>query len=122
MQTNPINFTGLSYAQAFEVSQPSRLVFVSGQVPETADGKIPATFREQCRLAWTNVERQLRDAGMTLNNLVKVTVFLSDRRYREENASVRREVLGNHSPAITIIITGIYDEQWMLEIEGIAAN
>jgi hypothetical protein len=29
-------------------------------------------------------------------------------------------VLGDHRPAVTIIITGIYSEEWLLEIEGIA--
>jgi enamine deaminase RidA (YjgF/YER057c/UK114 family) len=56
------------------------------------------------------------------SNLVKVTVFLSDRCYREENYKIRKEILGEHSPALTIIITGIYDERWLLEIEAIAAD
>lgn len=35
---------------------------------------------------------------------------------------MRAEVLGTHIlPAMTIIITGIYDEVWLLEIEAIAA-
>jgi hypothetical protein len=34
---------------------------------------------------------------------------------------VRQEVLGTHRPALTVIITGIYDERWLLEIEAIAA-
>lgn len=46
---------------------------------------------------------------------------LSDRQYRAANAAVRKEVLGAHTPALTIIITGIYDEEWLLEIEAIAA-
>jgi len=70
---------------------------------------------------WINVEAQLKAAGMTLDNLVKVTTFLSDRRYRRENYEVRMEVLGERSPALTVIITGIYDEAWLLEIEAIAA-
>ena len=41
--------------------------------------------------------------------------------YRAANAAVRKEVLGAHAPALTIIITGIYDEEWLLEIEAIAA-
>jgi 2-iminobutanoate/2-iminopropanoate deaminase len=53
--------------------------------------------------------------------LTKVTIFLSDRRYREANARIRHEILGDHSPALTIIITGIYDETWLLEIEAVAA-
>jgi enamine deaminase RidA (YjgF/YER057c/UK114 family) len=59
---------------------------------------------------------------MALSDLVKVTVFLSDRQYRAANAAVRKEVLGTHTPALTIIITGIYDEEWLLEIEAIAAG
>jgi enamine deaminase RidA (YjgF/YER057c/UK114 family) len=96
--------------------------FLSGQVPETKDGIVPATFDDQCRLAWKNVEIQLTDAGMSLENLVKITVFLSHREYREANARIRKEILGEISPALTIIITGIYEEKWLLEIEAIAAR
>lgn len=116
-----INPTGVSYSQALEVSNISRLVFISGQVPETADGQVPSDFRSQCLLAWKNIEVQLKAAEMALTHLVKVTVFLSDRCYREETYKIRKEILGEHSPALTIIITGIYDESWLLEIEGIAA-
>lgn len=122
MKYRTINPTGISYSQAFEVKGASRFVFVSGQVPETESGQVPTNFRDQCRLAWANVEAQLKEADMTLENLVKVTVFLSDRRYRQENYEVRREILGDLSPALTIIITGIYDENWLLEIEAIAAD
>ena len=52
---------------------------------------------------------------------MKVTIYLSDRRYREANSRIRAEVLGDHPCALTIIITGIYSEEWLLEIEGIAA-
>ncbi len=30
--------------------------------------------------------------------------------------------LGTHSPALTVIITGIFDEKWLLEIEAVAAE
>jgi enamine deaminase RidA (YjgF/YER057c/UK114 family) len=48
-------------------------------------------------------------------------MFLSDRRYRAENARVRNELLGERKPALTVIICGIYDEAWLLEIEAVAA-
>jgi 2-iminobutanoate/2-iminopropanoate deaminase len=54
-------------------------------------------------------------------NLVKVTTFLSSREYAIANREVRNEVLGTHSPALTVIITGIFDEKWLLEIEAVAA-
>lgn len=122
MRSKPIDSSGLSYAQAFLIEQPTRLLFVSGQVPADAAGKVPQGFAEQCRLVWRNIEAQLTAAGMKLTDLVKVTVFLSDRQYRAANAAVRKEVLGAHAPALTIIITGIYDEEWLLEIEAIAAT
>ena len=81
---------------------------------------VPATFREQCLLAWQNVEAQLRQADMTFDNLVKVTTFLADRRFGAENGQLRREVLGDRSPALTVIVAGIFDEAWLLEIEAIA--
>jgi 2-iminobutanoate/2-iminopropanoate deaminase len=31
-------------------------------------------------------------------------------------------MLGSHSPALTVIIAGIFDEQWLLEIEAVAAD
>jgi enamine deaminase RidA (YjgF/YER057c/UK114 family) len=110
-----------SYAQAVEIRGHECLLFVSGQIPETADGEVPRDFDAQCRLVWRNVEAQLRAAGMTLDHLVKVTTYLSDRRYRDANGAIRREVLGARTPALTVVIAGIYDEAWLLEIEAIAA-
>jgi enamine deaminase RidA (YjgF/YER057c/UK114 family) len=121
MPSKAINASGRSYAQACLVEAPARLLFVSGQIPVDEKQRAPDKFEDQCRLAWRNVEAQLKAAGMALTDLVKVTVFLSDRQYREANAAVRAEVLGPHTPALTIIITGIYDEAWLLEIEAVAA-
>lgn len=108
------------YAQAVEVKGGSRRLYVSGQIPVSRDGSVPATFKEQARLAWRNVEAQLVAADMTLDHLVKVTIFLSDRRYASEAREVRQEILADRAPALTVIITGIFDEAWLLEIEAIA--
>ncbi len=110
-----------SYAQGALLTGADRILYISGQVPETPDGTVPDNFDAQCRLAWHNVLTVLEGADLTERNLVKVTIFLADRRYREANARIRHEVLGDHHPALTIIITGIYEESWLLEIEAIAA-
>lgn len=121
MIRRPINPTDASYAQAVEVSGFSRLVFVSGQVPADAQDRVPEGFRDQARLVWKNVEAQLAEAGLGLTDIVKVTIFLADRKHRDESREVRHEVLGGHCPALTVIVCGIYDEAWLLEIEAIAA-
>lgn len=109
------------YSQAIEITDASRVLFISGQIPVSADGTTPETFLEQARVAWANVEAQLKAADMSLANIVKHTTFLADRKYREENRQVRREVFGDLRPALTVVITGIFDEAWLLEIEAIAA-
>jgi enamine deaminase RidA (YjgF/YER057c/UK114 family) len=110
------------YSQAVAVSGAERLLFISGQIPETTAGAVPGDFSEQARLVWRNVFAQLGAAGMTVANLVKVTIFLSSREYAAHNRDIRREVLGTHRPALTVIITGIFDEKWLLEIEAVAAE
>jgi 2-iminobutanoate/2-iminopropanoate deaminase len=108
------------YTQALECTGGTRRLYISGQVPVAVDGTCPTAFGVQARLVWHNVEAQLSAAGMTVDHLVKVTIFLSDRKYAAENRAVRQSVLGTCSPAMTVIITGIFDEAWLLEIEAIA--
>ncbi len=108
------------YAQAVEVRDVQRTLYVSGQIPESASGGVPLDFISQARLAWGNVRAQLAAAEMSVGNVVKVTIFLSSRDYAMQNREVRQEVLGSHAPALTVIIAGIFDERWLLEIEAVA--
>ena len=110
------------YAQAVRLTDFDELVFVSGQIPVDASGTAPEEFADQCRLVWRNVEAQLRAAGMGLADIVKVTTFLADRDHAQENSAIRQEVLAGLTPALTIIIAGIYDPVWLLEVEVVAAR
>jgi 2-iminobutanoate/2-iminopropanoate deaminase len=108
------------YAQGIEISNGNRTLYISGQIPVETDGARPTEFKGQARLAWRNVERQLAAAGMSLDNLVKVTVFLSGYEYRDENAEIRFEVMGERMVALSTVIVGPYDPDWLIEIEAIA--
>ena len=117
--TAPVPTTG--YSQALEVRGHDRMLFVSGQTPVDIDGAVPKGFEAQCRLAWSNVEAQLAAAGMSLDNVVMHRTYLADRRYALANRAVRNEVLGGRETALTVVIAGIFDEAWLVEIEAIAA-
>lgn len=110
-----------SYPQAAEVAGATRWLYLSGQIPVAPDGSLAVDFTGQCRQVWANVETQLHAAGMTLDNLVKVTTFLASRDHALENRQVRLEVLAGRQPALTVIVTGIFDESWLVEIEAVAA-
>ena len=114
----PESFGG--YPQALECSETSRRLYISGQVPVAKDGVVPESFEAQADLAWANVLAQLRAAGMEIENLVKATIFLSDRKYALPNRRARQKALGEHCPAPSVVIAGIFDEAWLLEIEAIA--
>lgn len=110
------------YAEAMEVADVKRWLFLSGQTPMRPDGSVPEDFRDQARQVWANIQAQLRVANMTLDNLVKVTVFLSDRRYGPIHRAIREEILGERVLGLTVIIVGQLDERWLLEVEVIAAD
>jgi enamine deaminase RidA (YjgF/YER057c/UK114 family) len=118
----PVVPEGGGYRHSYEVTAPARLVHVSGQIPLAPDGSLPEGFAAQCRQVWANLAAALAHHGMQLSDVVKVNTFLSERTYREENSAIRREMLGDHAPALTVVITGIYDEAWLLEIEAVAAR
>jgi 2-iminobutanoate/2-iminopropanoate deaminase len=109
-----------AYTQAIEVSGATRTLYVSGQVGLRVDGTIPDDIVEQSRLTWQNLEAQLRAAGMTLDNLVKVTTILPNQGDVAAAREGRIKVLGNRKPASTLIVAGLANPAWKIEVEAIA--
>ncbi|ALN78892.1 RidA family protein [Lysobacter antibioticus] len=108
-------------AQTHLITAATRLLFVSGQIPVDAQGEAPRDFSAQCALAWANIETQLRAADMDLRHLAKLTVFLARARDRKREHEIRHRLLaGRADPAVSVVVTGIYDEAWRIEIEAIA--
>ncbi len=110
------------YSQAIVVSENQRTLYISGQIPVRPDGTVAHSFTEQAEQTWANIEAQLNAADMGLENIVRHTTYLSDRKYCAENSEVRRKVLEEFQPALTVIIAGIFDETWLLEIEAVAVK
>lgn len=110
------------YSMGLELKQHRRLLFISGQVPETPDGTVPDGFEAQCEQAWRNVREVLAAAGLGVEHLVKVTTFLTDRSQVVTNRAIRRAMLGEHQPALTVVVVETVDSKWLLEIEAIAAE
>ena len=110
-----------NYSLGLELPAGSRLLFVSGQIPEALDGAVPPDFEDQCNLVWDHIRSILRSAEMSAASIVKITTFLTRREDAEDNSRIRRERLGAHSPALTVVIVQTLDPRWLLEIEALAA-
>ena len=96
------SMTGGPYSPALAVGE---LVFVAGQGPISPDtGEIIGeSFEEQLNLTFDNISRALLAAGCTLNDCVKVNVYLSDMsRYAKLN-EIYRTKFNEPLPARTTI-------------------
>lgn len=108
------------YSQAVEVTDANRILVISGQVGVEADGTTPVGIEEQARLVWRNLAAQLAAAGMTFDNLVKVTTIIPDAADIPASRAARAEALGDRRPASTLIVGGLANPAWKIEIEGTA--
>ena len=118
----------IGYSHGFEV-KGGRLLFLSGEVAFDKQGSIigrgdiVAQFRQVCE----NLKTIVEDRGGTLQDVVKLTIFILDREdYKAKGKAigqVYRDYFGRHYPAMSLIeVKGLYHEPEgvMIEIEGIA--
>jgi 2-iminobutanoate/2-iminopropanoate deaminase len=99
------------------------LLFVSGQAGAGDDGRIvPGGFRAQGEQAFANLRRALEAGGSSLDQVIKVTIFVTDMSHFQEVVELRRRFFSAPYPADTIAeIKALYDPAAMIEIEAIAA-
>ncbi|MBV9836278.1 MAG: RidA family protein [Alphaproteobacteria bacterium] len=109
------------YVHAVEVSGVQRFLFVSGTMGLDADGRAPAGLDEQLMLIWNNLRRILAEAGMTVDNIVRLTSYLRDAAYAEANQNARVRALGGRAIPTTAIVVQTLTPDWLVEIEVIAA-
>jgi enamine deaminase RidA (YjgF/YER057c/UK114 family) len=115
----------VGYADA--VAARGRVVFVAGQI-----GWDPATrafasddFASQTRQALSNVSAALRAAGAEPRHLVRLTWFVTSKaEYRAARRELRgayRDVIGDHYPAMSlVVVTALLEDRAKVEIEATA--
>lgn len=123
---NPISTTKAPaaigpYSQAIEAGG---MVFVSGQLPinpetgEFAEGGV----KELTRQSLTNMQNILAEVGLTLDNVVKTTVFLADMSDFADMNEVYAEFFSAPYPARSAVAVKTLPKGALVEIECIAAK
>lgn len=115
-------FASPFYTQVVETAAGARLLTVSGQVGLDPDGTLADGFEAQTRLAFQNLDKQLAAGGMSLKDVVKMTVILTEHANVAAFREIRNGILGELRPASTMIIAGLADPRWLVEIEAVAAQ
>lgn len=111
------------YSQAVEVAAGSRLVFVSGQVGARADGTLPESEEAEHKQAWDNVLAILASEGLGPRDIVDVTAYVTGRASLPIYRQVRDRMLEGAEPSSTLlVISGLADPKWHVEIQVVAAG
>jgi 2-iminobutanoate/2-iminopropanoate deaminase len=113
--------TGQDYAHALELRDARRLLLVSGTMGLDSSGVAGESLTDQLELIWSNLRAILASAEMTTDDVVRVTSYLRDGAYVEENARARVAALGGRTVPTTAIVVQMLEPDWLVEVEVIAA-
>ncbi len=101
-----------------------QLLYISGQVARDTDGNVVGTgdMRTQARQVFQNLRQVLQAAGGDLNDLMKITTYITKIEDFPALAEVRSEVFQGELPASTLIVVkSLFHPDFLIEVEGIAA-
>ena len=102
------------------------LVFVSGQVARNAQGELVGLgdIKAQTRQTLENVKSVLETAGATMDDVVKVTVFVTNvAEHFSQIHEVRAEFLAKDYPARTLVeVRSLANKDLLIEIEAVAVT
>ena len=113
----------LRYWHGAEVAPNSRFVYTAGQVGRRPDGTIPDDFTEQAENCYRNIERILADGGMGFDDIVKITIFVTERENVHRWRAVRDRLLGDIRPCSTfLVVASLSEPEYQIEIEAVAAK
>ncbi len=110
------------YSQAI-LTDPGKLLFIAGQTASDKDGNVVGVgdIEAQAKQVFEKIKTIVEEAGGTLADIVKTTVYITDAEYREGQRKVRNQYIKDDPPTSTLIIVkGLAREEFLIEIESIA--
>ena len=109
------------YSQAIQVGN---LVYTSGQIPiDPATGNfVEGGIKEQTRQSLTNVKAILEEAGLSMADVVKTTVFMADMNDFADMNSVYAEFFAEPYPARSAVAVKTLPKGALVEIEVVTAE
>jgi len=111
------------YSHGAEAGPNARWLHISGQVGTNTDGSLAEGFEAQCHRVWQNTLAILEEAGMGVQDIVKVNTLLMTRDDLAQMREIRDSYLGDHPAASTLfIVAGLAHPDWAIEMETIAAK
>jgi len=114
-----------AYFQNTEVPAGARWLVTAGQVGMTPDGNLLKDREAQITQTWANVRAVVEAAGMTCQDIVKLTIFMvaDAADLLAHSRKARGEALGGATPGATLIyVSGLADPDMVIEVDVVAAK
>ena len=100
------------------------MVFVRGQVGQDLDTALNVGIGDaaaQAEQAMKNIEKLLGEAGAKLEHICKITIYLTDPRFREAvYRTIGSHLKGVYPVSTGIVVSGLARPEWLVEVDVIA--
>jgi enamine deaminase RidA (YjgF/YER057c/UK114 family) len=130
MQKTIVNPAALAKPSGYAngiLTEGGRLLFLAGQTGMDASGAIanPGDLVAQFEQALANLKVVVDEAGGAMTDIVKLTIFVTDKAAYKANlkpiGEVYRSFFGRYYPAMTLVeVKSLFDDTALVEIEGLA--
>jgi 2-iminobutanoate/2-iminopropanoate deaminase len=100
-----------------------KTIYISAQLPLDRNGDLvaPGDAARQAEQVFTNLKNVLEAAGSSLNDIVKLTTYLTKYEYRPAVMEIRNRFFGSHrAPSILAVVRELAIEGALVEVDGIA--
>ena len=114
------------YSQITRV-KASEFVFIAGQVGASPDGKVGEDFDAQCAITYANIETALKSVGGGWGNVVEFTTYLVHSQDIPKFMTYRKREFpkffpnGAYPPNTLLIVDRLVQEQFLVEVQTVAA-
>ncbi|MCY4486406.1 MAG: RidA family protein [Deltaproteobacteria bacterium] len=105
------------------LAEGKRLLFVAGQTGVDADNNVvgKGDVAAQTEQVLKNMKAVLDEAGASFADVVKITTYITDPRFRDDLNPARLKYFSDNPPASTlVVVSGLANPDYLVEIEAIA--
>ena len=114
-----------AYYQNSEVPAGARWLVTAGQVGIDLGGDLIKDHKGQIKQTWANVRAVVEAAGMTPDDIVKLTIYMTPNaaEHLTYSREARAEALAGAKPAATLVyVAGLADPDMVIEVDVTAAK
>jgi len=123
IRTDKVREPSGHFSQAIAIEAKGKLVFISGMTARKPDGSIAGIgdIEVQTKQVCENIKGAVEAAGGTMDDVVRVDVYVRNIEHFEKIHKVRREYFKTPPPASTMVeVTKMVSPEYLIEINAIA--